>query len=34
MNAMMLLALGHAAMALLHQFILKDGLLVRMLRAR
>ena len=34
MNAMMLLALGHAAMALLHQFVLKDGLLVRMLRAR
>ncbi len=34
MNAMMLLALGHAAMAMLHQFVLKDGLLVRMVRAR
>ena len=33
MNAMMLLALGHAALALFHQFVLKDGLLTRMVRA-
>jgi cytochrome b561 len=34
MNVMMLLILGHAAMALLHQYVLKDGLLLRMMRAR
>jgi cytochrome b561 len=34
MNIMMLLILGHAAMALLHQYVLKDGLLLRMMRAR
>lgn len=32
MNAMMLLVLVHAAAALLHQFVLKDRLLLRMLR--
>jgi cytochrome b561 len=32
MNVMMLLVLGHSAVALLHQFVLKDGLLVRMIR--
>lgn len=30
MNAMMLVILGHAAMAIFHHFILKDGLLRRM----
>ncbi len=34
MNAMMILALGHAAMALFHQYVLKDGLLLKMMRAR
>ncbi len=34
MNAMMLLALGHAAAAIFHQFVLKDGLLMRMIRTR
>lgn len=33
MNAMMLLALGHAAVALFHHLVLKDGLLTRMVRA-
>lgn len=33
MNAMMLLALGHAAVAIFHHFVLKDGLLTRMVRA-
>ena len=33
MNAMMLLILLHAAAALLHQFVIRDGLLMRMLRA-
>lgn len=33
-NVLVILALGHALVALVHQFILKDGLLVRMLRAR
>lgn len=32
MNGLMLLALGHSAVALFHQFVLKDGLLMRMLR--
>ncbi|MBS9719578.1 cytochrome b/b6 domain-containing protein [Tianweitania sp. BSSL-BM11] len=31
-NALMLVALGHALTALFHQFILKDGLLMRMIR--
>lgn len=30
MNAMMILILGHAAMAIFHQFVLRDGLLRRM----
>ncbi|MDZ4094566.1 MAG: cytochrome b/b6 domain-containing protein [Paracoccaceae bacterium] len=34
MNAMMILVLLHAAAALFHQYVLKDGLLVRMMRAR
>lgn len=34
MNAMMILALGHAAVALVHQFILRDGLMARMLPGR
>lgn len=34
MNALMILALGHAAMAMLHHFVFKDGLLLRMVRAR
>jgi cytochrome b561 len=29
----MIVALGHAAMALFHQYVLKDGLLRRMMRA-
>ena len=33
-NVLMILALGHAAMAIFHQYVLRDGLLVRMLRAR
>lgn len=32
-NVLMIVALGHAAMALYHQYILKDGLLRRMMRA-
>lgn len=32
MNAMMILALAHAAAALFHQYVLKDGLLLRMTR--
>ncbi|MBI1171731.1 cytochrome b [bacterium] len=31
MNAMMLVILGHAAMAIFHHFVLKDGLLRRMI---
>ena len=34
MNAMMLLILGHAAMAIFHQYVLKDGLLGRMIPLR
>lgn len=34
MNAMMLVILGHAAMAIFHHFVLKDGLLRRMLPLR
>jgi cytochrome b561 len=30
----MILVLGHAAMALYHQYIVKDGLLLKMLRPR
>ena len=33
-NVLVILALGHSLVALVHQFILKDGLLLRMLRAR
>lgn len=33
-NVLMILALGHAAMAIFHQYVLRDGLLARMLRAR
>lgn len=33
-NALMILALGHAAMAMVHQFVFKDGLLIRMVRTR
>ena len=32
-NILMIVALGHAAMALFHQYVLKDGLLRRMMRA-
>ena len=32
MNVMMLLALGHAVIAIFHQYVLKDGLLARMVR--
>lgn len=32
-NLLMLVVLGHAAMALYHQYVLKDGLLRRMMRA-
>jgi cytochrome b561 len=32
-NVLMIAALGHAAMALYHQYIVKDGLLRRMMRA-
>ncbi len=34
MNVLMILALGHAAMAMVHQFVFKDGLLLRMMRTR
>lgn len=34
MNVMMILALGHAAVAIFHQLVLKDGLLMKMVRAR
>lgn len=34
MNAMMLVILGHAAMAIFHHFVLKDGLLRRMIPQR
>lgn len=34
MNVMMILVLGHAAMALFHQYVLRDGLLIKMLRPR
>ena len=33
MNAMMVVILGHAGMALLHHYVLKDGLLGRMIPA-
>ena len=33
MNVMMILAVGHAAVALLHHYVLKDGVLNRMTRA-
>ena len=33
-NAVLFVALGHAAMALFHQFVLRDGLLRRMMPAR
>ncbi len=33
-NVLMILALGHAAMAIFHQYVLRDGLLGRMMRAR
>ena len=32
-NALMLVALGHAAMAIYHQFVKKDGTLTRMIRS-
>ncbi len=32
-NILMIVALGHAAMAIFHQYVLKDGLLRRMMRA-
>jgi cytochrome b561 len=32
-NVLLILALGHALMALYHQYILKDGLLSRMMKA-
>ena len=32
-NALMIVVLGHALMALYHQYVLKDGLLRRMMRA-
>ncbi|MBC7737175.1 MAG: cytochrome b [Candidatus Saccharibacteria bacterium] len=34
MNAMMLLILGHAAMAIFHHFVLRDGLLKRIIPLR
>jgi cytochrome b561 len=34
MNIMMILVLGHAAMALFHQYVLKDHLLLKMMRPR
>jgi cytochrome b561 len=34
MNGMMILALGHAVMAIIHQVILRDGLMTRMLPGR
>lgn len=34
MNALMLLALAHAGAAIYHQYVRRDGLLVRMMRAR
>jgi cytochrome b561 len=33
-NVIMVVALGHAVLALIHQYVLKDGTLVRMMRAR
>jgi cytochrome b561 len=33
-NILMLVALGHAAMALVHQYVIKDGVLRRMMKAR
>lgn len=33
-NVLLVLVLGHAAMAIFHQYVLRDGLLLRMLRAR
>jgi cytochrome b561 len=32
-NVLLIIALGHAAMALYHQYVLKDGLLRRMMKA-
>jgi cytochrome b561 len=32
MNALLILALGHSVVAIFHQFVLKDGLLMRMIR--
>ena len=32
-NVLMIVVLGHALMALYHQYVLKDGLLRRMMRA-
>jgi len=32
-NALMLLALGHAAMGLFHHYVWKDGTLTRMVKA-
>jgi cytochrome b561 len=34
MNVMMILVLGHAAMALFHQYVVRDGLLLKMMRPR
>ena len=33
-NALMIVALGHAVVAILHQLVLKDGTMTRMLRSR
>lgn len=33
-NVLMILAGGHALMAIVHQYVLRDGLMLRMLRAR
>lgn len=32
-NVLMVVALGHAALALYHQYVVKDGLLRRMMKA-
>ncbi len=34
MNAMMVLILGHAAMAIFHHYVLRDGLITKMIRAQ
>jgi cytochrome b561 len=31
-NALLILALGHSAVAIFHQLVLKDGLLLKMIR--